>query len=97
MLYFPVYALFHYYPEQAWWHVALTVILLAGGIALLALFYKKGRIDKRSIGWGIALWVYTVFLLFITVIGRYSFEDYRVRMAPFESYREYFRPEASAN
>lgn len=89
MFYYPVYALYHYYPEAFWVRVALTAALLAVGVALIMLLYKKSRLTKCAMRWGIALWVYTVFLLFITVIGRYSFDDYRARLIPFESYREY--------
>ena len=89
MFYFPVYALYHYYPEAFWVHVALTALLFAVGVTLIVSFYKKGKINKHCMGWGITLWVYTVFLLFITVIGRYSFDDFRARLIPFESYREY--------
>ena len=88
MLYFPVYALYHYFPEIAWIRTLLTAILLFGGIGGILLLHKKGKIVKRSPGWWLALWVYTVFILYITVIGRYSFEDFRARPIPFESYRE---------
>ena len=90
MLYFPVYALYHYFPEIAWIRTLLTAILLFGGIGGILLLHKKGKIVKRSPGWWIALWVYTVFILYITVLGRYSFEDFRSRLMPFESYRAFF-------
>lgn len=90
MLYFPVFALYHYYPEIAWIRTLLTAVLLFGGIGGILILHKKGKIAKRHPGWWIALWVYTIFILYITVLGRYSFEDFRARLMPFESYREAF-------
>lgn len=95
MLYFPVYALYHYFPEIAWIRTLLTAVLLFGGIGGILILHKKGKIVKRHPGWWIALWVYTIFILYITVLGRYSFEDFRARLMPFESYREVFAGSSS--
>lgn len=95
MLYFPVYALYHYFPEIAWIRTLLTAVLLFGGISGILILHKKRKIVKRHPGWWIALWVYTIFILYITVLGRYSFEDFRARLIPFESYREVFAGSSS--
>lgn len=87
---FPIYALYHYYPETFRIRVAITLILLFGGILVVVWLYKAGRIGRHSRNTAILWWVYTLFLLYITVIGRYSFEDWRSQLAPFESYRSYF-------
>lgn len=58
---------------------------------MLSVFlYKKGKIDKHGMGWLIALWIYSLFILYITVLGRYTFDGYRARMMPFESYQRFF-------
>lgn len=90
ILYYPVYALYHYYPEAFWIRTALTAVLLFGGIGGILLLHKKRKIVKLHPGRWIALWMYTIFILYITVIGRYSFEDFRTRLMPFESYRQLF-------
>lgn len=86
---FPVYALYHYYPEAFWVRFPLAIALLAAGIVFAVLLYRKYKIDAHTLGWGIALWVYTLAVLYMTVYGRYAFDDYRARLIPFESYRQY--------
>lgn len=86
---FPVYALYHYYPEAFWVRFPLAVAVLAAGIVIAVLLYRKHKISAHTLGWGIALWVYTLAVLYMTVYGRYAFDDYRARLIPFESYREY--------
>lgn len=90
MLYYPVYALYRYYPETFWVRAALTLCLLCCGIVLIVLLYKKGRIGRRGRNAAILWWIYTIFLLYITVLGRYSSDEYKIRAALFESYRQVF-------
>lgn len=87
---YPVYALHHYYPDEFRIRLSLTVSLMAEGAFLMALLYRKGRISRHTMGWSIALWTYTLSILYMTVIGRYNFDDYRVRLELFASYREFF-------
>lgn len=89
MLYYPVYALNHYYPETARFRFLLTFVLLAAGVWLAVMLYRSGKISLRTTACAIALWAYLLFLLYITLIGRYTLDDYRTRLTPFDSYREY--------
>lgn len=84
---YPLYSLYRNYPEVFWGRVALTLCLLCGGILLIVLAYKKGRITRYKRNIAVIWWTYFLFLLYITIIGRYSAEYYRTRFAPFESYR----------
>lgn len=87
---YPVYALYHYFPEIFWVRISLTMLSLCAGTLVIVLLYKKGKLSKHSRNISILLWIYTLFLLYITIIGRYTFDDYRERLIPFESYRQYF-------
>lgn len=87
---YPVYALFHYFPEIFGIRITLTVILLCICVIVSIILYKKGKIDKHGMVWLIALWIYFLFILYITVLGRYTFDGYRARVVLFESYRQLF-------
>ena len=87
---YPVYALYHYFPETFWFKVSLILVLLCAGTVLILVLYKKEKLTRHNRNICILLWIYMLCLLYITVIGRDSFDDYRARLIPFESYRQFF-------
>lgn len=89
-MYYPVYALYRYYPDTFWIRTALTLFLLFSGIFLISQLFKKKGLSRRGRNTAILWWVYTMFLLYITVLGRYCFEDFRSRLDLFISYRQAF-------
>ncbi len=86
---YPVYALFRYFPEEVPGRILLTLLLLSAGIVTAVILYKKGRIAKGERNLFVLLWVYTLCVLFITVIGRFIHEDFRAQPIPLSSYRSY--------
>ena len=86
---YPVYALYHYFPEAFWFRVSLTFVLLCAGIVLILVLYKKEKLTRHNRSICILLWIYMLCLLYITVIGRYTVDDFRARLIPFESYRQF--------
>ena len=85
-----VYILYRLFPKEFWVSVILTLILLCGGIFMIIMLYKKNRLSRRTRNLSLLWWIYLLFLLYFTVIGRYRSEYYKVIPEPFESYRLLF-------
>ena len=81
--------LFHEFPLTFFIRVALTLAAFAAGIVFAVQLCKKGRITRLKMVLSIILWLYVLVVLYFTVIGRYSHEEYAVRLEVFYSYRDY--------
>lgn len=65
----------------------LSVLIFLALCVLIVLLYKCHKIDKLQRNASIILSLYVVILLYFTVIGRYSHEEYENRVYFYYSYR----------
>lgn len=89
MYYSPITNLYWYFSAAFRCRAAIIAALLCAGAAAAIFLYKTGRIVKRTAVCGFALWLYLLFVLFVTVIGRCPSDTYTVRTTPFAAYRDY--------
>lgn len=82
--------LFHEFPLTFIIRVVLTLAAFVVGAVFAVRLYKKGRITRLKMVLSIILWLYVLVVLYFTVIGRYSHEEYTVRLQFLYSYRNYF-------
>lgn len=81
--------LFHEFPLTFIIRVVLTLVVFAAGAVFAGRLYKKGRITRSKMVLSIILWLYVLVVLYFTVVGRYSHEEYTVRLQVLYSYRNY--------
>ena len=74
-----------YFPEIFVNRIILSVIAFAVFCIITVMLYKRRRFDRAQCVAAILLSLYIVVLLYFTVIGRYSHEDYQIHI--FYSYR----------
>lgn len=77
----------HYFPEVFAQRVILSVLIFLALCVVTVLLYKCHKIDKLQRNAAIILSLYVVILLYFTVIGRYSHEEYENRIYFYYSYR----------
>lgn len=77
----------HYFPEVFAQRVILSVLIFLALCVVIVLLYKCHKIDKLQRNASIILSLYVVILLYFTVIGRYSHEEYENRIYFYYSYR----------
>ena len=67
------------------------MIAFAVFCAVSIFLYKKHKFNKLQCGAAILLSLYIVVLLYFTVVGRYSHEEYEYKINFFTSYRWFFQ------
>lgn len=77
----------HYFPEVFAQRVILSALIFVALCVTTVLLYKSKKIDKLQRNAAIILSLYVVVLLYFTVIGRYSHEEYENRIYYYYSYR----------
>ena len=80
----------HYFPEIFVNRIIISVIAFAVFCAVSIFLYKKHKFNKLQCGVAILLSLYIVVLLYFTVTGRYSHEEYEYQINFFTSYRWFF-------
>lgn len=80
----------HYFPEIFVNRIIISVIAFAVFCAVSIFLYKKHKFNKLQCGAAILLSLYIVVLLYFTVTGRYSHEEYEYKINFFTSYRWFF-------
>ena len=80
----------HYFPEIFVNRIIISVIAFAVFCAVSIFLYKKHKFNKVQCGAAILLSLYIVVLLYFTVVGRYSHEEYEYQINFFTSYRWLF-------
>ena len=81
----------HYFPEIFVNRIIISVIAFAVFCAVSIFLYKKHKFNKVQCGAAILLSLYIVVLLYFTVVGRYSHEEYEYKINFFTSYRWFFQ------
>ena len=81
----------HYFPEIFVNRIIISVIAFAVFCAVSIFLYKKHKFNKLQCGAAILLSLYIVVLLYFTVVGRYSHEEYEYQINFFTSYRWFFQ------
>ena len=77
----------HYFPEIFVNRIILSVIAFAVFCIITVMLYKRRRFDRAQCVAAILLSLYIVVLLYYTVVGRYSHEEYDYQIHIFYSYR----------
>ena len=80
----------HYFPEIFVNRIIISVIAFMLFCAVSIFLYKKHKFNKLQCGAAILLSLYIVVLLYFTVTGRYSHEEYEYQINFFTSYRWFF-------
>ena len=80
----------HYFPEIFVNRIIISVIAFAAFCAVSIFLYKKHKFNKVQCVAAILLSLYIVVLLYFTVVGRYSHEEYEYKINFFTSYRWFF-------
>ena len=81
----------HYFPEIFVNRIIISVIAFAVFCAVSIFLYKKHKFNKLQCSAAILLSLYIVVLLYFTVTGRYSHEEYEYQINFFTSYRWFFK------
>lgn len=76
-----------YFPEIFVNRIIISAIAFAVFCIITVMLYKRRRFDKAQSVAAILLSLYIVVLLYFTVIGRYSHEEYDYQIHIFYSYR----------
>lgn len=77
----------HYFPEIFVNRIIISVIVFAVFCAVSILLYKRRMFDASQRNAAILASFYIIILLYFTVIGRYSHEEYAYQIYVFHSYR----------
>ena len=80
----------HYFPEIFVNRIIISVIAFAMFCAVSIFLYKRHKFNKAQCFAAILLSLYIVVLLYFTVTGRYSHEEYGYEIQFFTSYRWFF-------
>lgn len=81
----------HYFPEIFINRIIISVIAFAVFCAVSIFLYKKQKFNKLQFSAAILLSLYIVVLLYFTIVGRYSHEEYEYQINFFTSYRWFFQ------
>ena len=81
----------HYFPEIFVNRIIISVIAFAVFCAITIFLYKRQKFNKGQCIAAILLSLYIVVLLYFTVVGRYSHEEYEYQINFFTSYRWFFQ------
>ena len=81
----------HYFPEIFVSRIIISVIAFALFCAVSLFLYKRQKFNKIQCFAAILLSLYIVVLLYFTVVGRYSHEEYEYQINFFTSYRWFFQ------
>ena len=81
----------HYFPEIFVNRIIISVIAFAMFCAVSIFLYKRHKFNKAQCFAAILLSLYIVVLLYFTVTGRYSHEEYEYKINFFTSYRWLFK------
>ena len=81
----------HYFPELFVNRIIISVIAFAVFCAVSIVLYKRQMFNKTQCMAAILLSLYIVVLLYFTVVGRYSHEEYEYTISVFNSYRWRFK------
>ena len=81
----------HYFPEIFVNRIIISGIAFAVFCAVSIFLYKKHKFNKLQCSAAILLSLYIVVLLYFTVTGRYSHEEYEYQINFFTSYRWFFQ------
>ena len=81
----------HYFPEIFVNRIIISVIAFAVFCAVSIFLYKRQKFNKMQCAAAILLSLYIVVLLYFTVTGRYSHEEYEYKINFFTSYRWFFQ------
>ena len=81
----------HYFPEIFVNRIIISVIAFAVFCAVSIFLYKKHKFNNLQCVAAILLSLYIVVLLYFTVVGRYSHEEYEYKINFFTSYRWFFK------
>ena len=81
----------HYFPEIFVNRIIISVIAFAVFCAVSIFLYKRQKFNKMQCAAAILLSLYIVVLLYFTVTGRYSHEEYEYKINFFTSYRWFFK------
>ena len=81
----------HYFPEIFVNRIIISVIAFAVFCAVSIILYKRHKFNKGQCVAAILLSLYIVVLLYFTVVGRYSHEEYGYEIQFFTSYRWFFK------
>ena len=81
----------HYFPEIFVNRIIISVLAFALFCVISIFLYKRQKFNKMQCAAAILLSLYIVVLLYFTVTGRYSHEEYEYEIQFFTSYRWFFR------
>lgn len=81
----------HYFPKIFVNRIIISVIAFAVFCAVSIFLYKRQKFNKVQCFAAILLSFYIVVLLYFTVTGRYSHEEYEYQINFFTSYRWFFQ------
>ena len=76
----------HYFPEIFVNRIIISAIAFAVFCVLSVILYRRRVFDKLQLNAAILLSLYIVVLIYLTVVGRYSHEEYEYRIYVFRSY-----------
>lgn len=81
----------HYFPEIFVNRIIISMIAFAVFCTVSIFLYKRQKFNKMQCAAAILLSLYIVVLLYFTVTGRYSHEEYEYKINFFTSYRWFFQ------
>ena len=77
----------HYFPEVFAQRIIISIMLLAALCVLFVLLFKHKKINVIQLVASLVFSAYVVFVLYYTVFGRYSQEEYTFQIYIYKSYK----------
>ena len=77
----------HYFPEVFAQRIIISIMLLAALCVLFVLLFKHKKINVIQLVASLVFSAYVVFVLYYTVLGRYSQEEYTFQIYIYKSYK----------
>lgn len=77
----------HYFPEVFAQRIIISIMLLAALCVLFVLLFKLKKINVIQLVASLIFSAYVVFVLYYTVLGRYSQEEYTFQIYIYKSYK----------
>ena len=77
----------HYFPEVFVQRIIISILLLAALCVMFVLLFKRKRINVIQLVASLVFSAYVVFVLYYTVLGRYSQEEYTFQIYIYKSYK----------
>lgn len=77
----------HYFPEVFAQRIVISILLLAALCVLFVLLFKRKKINVIQLVASLVFSAYVVFVLYYTVLGRYSQEEYTFQIYIYKSYK----------